>query len=177
MQEPKVEIKKCTASDIPTILSVALQSYREHYTYLWTDAGEAYIGRNFTNTILEKEFTEENSYFYLLLFGGEPAGFLKINDKKALIPYPKEDCLELERIYLLEKVSGKGIGKVAMDFVVNMGRERKRKVVWLKAMDSSLAVKFYRRMGFQVKDAIILDFLHMKDEFRCLLVMQHRVSG
>lgn len=175
MQESNLIIKECTAEDIPTILRVALQSYKEHYTYLWWDAGEAYMERNFSFSAIEKELAEEHSYFYLLYANNEPAGFLKINDAKPLAPHSREDCLELERIYLLEKVSGKGIGKKAIDFVRQVAIKKRRKLMWLKAMDSSLAVVFYQKMGFKLTDSITLDLPYMKDEWRNLLVMKKQL--
>lgn len=171
MQVLSLQIRECGISDIPDLLTVALQSYREHYTYLWTDAGEAYIGRNFTYDILAKELEADKSYFYLVRSGMEPVGFLKVNDEKPLAPYPATDCLELERIYLLQKASGKGIGKQAVEFVLQVAAEHNRSIVWLKAMDSSPARGFYEKMGFTSRDSYQLDFPYMKDEFRTILVM------
>jgi hypothetical protein len=39
MPDHGLSIKKCTVKEIPLIVEVALQSYVEHYTYLWTDGG------------------------------------------------------------------------------------------------------------------------------------------
>jgi GNAT superfamily N-acetyltransferase len=163
--------------EIPLIVEVALQSYNEHYTYLWTDAGESYMVRNFSPHVIEKELAVESSEFHLLILDNSPVGFLKINDKKALAPHSKEECLELERIYMLECVSGKGVGREAMNFVLNAAKERNRKVVWLKAMDSSLAVKFYKKMGFEITGSLVLDFPYMKDELRNLLVMKKQLKS
>jgi diamine N-acetyltransferase len=175
MQKTTLLILPCTAKDIPAILRVALQSYREHYPYLWTDRGENYIRNNFTAEILAREIETDKSYFYLLQVGDEPVGFLKINDEKPLAPYPAGECLELERIYLLQKVSGKGIGKQVVEFVLRLAAERSRSIVWLKAMDSSPARKFYEKMGFTSKEAYQLDFPYMKDEFRTILVMERSI--
>jgi GNAT superfamily N-acetyltransferase len=163
--------------EIPLIVEVALQSYVEHYTYLWTDAGESYMVRNFSPHIIEKELGAENSEFYLLMLNDSPIGFLKINDQKALAPHSKEECLELERIYLLERVAGKGVGGEAMNFVLNVAKEKSRKVVWLKAMDSSLAVKFYKKMGFEITGSVVLDLPYMKNELRNLLVMKKQLKS
>lgn len=175
MEEANLQITKCTANDIPDILIVALQSYQEHYTYLWTDKGENYIRLNFTSQVIAKEMVAEKSCFYLLWLRNEPVGFLKVNDEKPLAFYAATDCLELERIYLLQKASGKGIGKEAVAFVLQLAAERNRSVVWLKAMDSSPALKFYEKMGFETIDSYLLDFPYMKDEFRDICVMERRI--
>jgi hypothetical protein len=141
--------------EIPLIVEVALQSYNEHYTYLWTDAGESYMVRNFSPHVIEKELAVESSEFHLLILDNSPVGFLKINDKKALAPHSKE----------------------AMNFVLNAAKERNRKVVWLKAMDSSLAVKFYKKMGFEITGSLVLDLPYMKDELRNLLVMKKQLKS
>lgn len=175
MQVPGLQLLICTEKEIPTIQKVAIQSYREHYTYLWTDKGESYIARNFTPETLARELQAEKSYFYLVQLESEPVGFLKINNEKPLAPYPATACLELERIYLLKQVSGKGIGKAAIEFVCQVAGEWNKRIVWLKAMDSSPARGFYEKMGFTRKEAFRLDFPFMKDEHRTILVMEKSI--
>jgi GNAT superfamily N-acetyltransferase len=175
MQVPGLQLQVCTENEIPTILRVAIQSYREHYTYLWTDKGENYIASNFTPEILTRELQAKKSHFYVVQLESEPVGFFKLNDEKPSTTFPATDCLELERIYLLQKVAGKGIGKQVLKFVMQVASERNRSIVWLKAMDSSPAKGFYERMGFTGKDTYRLDFPFMKDEHRKIVVMEKSI--
>lgn len=172
MNNPAIQITACRAEDIPTLSAVALHAYRDHYLHLWTDNGAWYEDRCFTPSVLANELGETGSYFYLISRHGAPVGFLKINDANPLDGYPAEDCLEVERLYLLAAATGGGIGKAALDFAEALAREQGRKLVWLKAMDSSPAVHFYEKTGFRQCGQTRLPFPLMKEEFRNMFVMK-----
>lgn len=165
-------ITPCRAADLPTLVTVAVQSYREHYLHLWTDGGAWYLERCFTPAVLAGEMAGPDSYFYLIYRGGTPAGFLKINDRHPLDGYPPPDCLEVERLYLLAAAKGHGAGRAALAFAEELAREKGRRVVWLKTMDSSPAVPFYEKLGFRTCGHARLSFPLMKAEFRNMLIMQ-----
>jgi hypothetical protein len=77
-------ITPCRTADLPTLVAVAVQSYREHYLHLWSDGGAWYLERCFTPAVLAHEMAVPDSYFYLISRGGAPAGFLKVNDRQPL---------------------------------------------------------------------------------------------
>jgi GNAT superfamily N-acetyltransferase len=170
-RDSECRITPCRAADLPTLVAVAVQSYREHYLHLWTDDGAWYLERCFTPAVLASEMAEPNSYFYLICLGAAPAGFLKINDQHALDGYPPQDCLEVERLYLRAATTGLGVGRAVLGFVEGLAREKGRSVVWLKTMDTSPAVHFYRRLGFRTCGLSRLSFPPMKAEFRNMLIM------
>jgi GNAT superfamily N-acetyltransferase len=165
-------ITPCSTADLPTLVAVAVQSYREHYLHLWTDNGEWYLERCFTPAVLATEMAAPGSEFYLISRGGAPAGFLKVNDGHPLDGYLAQDCLEVERLYLLAAAAGGGLGRAALAFADKLVRERGRRVVWLKTMDSSPAVHFYEKLGFRTCGHTRLSFPLMKAEFRNMFIMK-----
>ncbi len=169
-------ITPCRAADLPTLVAVAVQSYREHYLHLWTDDGAWYLERCFTPAVLAREMAEPNSHFYLIHHGGAPAGFLKINDQHPLDGYPPRDCLEVERLYLLAAATGRGVGRRALGFADELAREKGRRVVWLKTMDTSPAVPFYEQSGFRTCSHTRLTFPLMKAELRNMLIMKKELA-
>src|SRR5437868_6964485 len=112
-----MEIRQCTYNDIPLMQQISMQSYTEHYKYLWHDGGEGYIRAHFSMEQLEKEMSDVNSVYFLLFSMQAPVGILKLNVDKAIEEYTAEESLELERIYFIHEATGKGAGKETIDFV------------------------------------------------------------
>ncbi|MEJ8757455.1 GNAT family N-acetyltransferase [Pontibacter sp. H259] len=172
-----VTLTPCTTSDLHTLQDIALNSYGDHYLHLWNDGGAWYIERCFSDAALRKELEDPNAAFNLVYADNELVGFLKLNVNKALENYTSEDALELERIYLTKAASGKGVGKQVMEFVKQFAEARNKKVIWLKAMDSSHdAIRFYEQNGYQHCGTYHLDFEAMKPEYRGMVVMKSELK-
>ncbi|MFD2247082.1 GNAT family N-acetyltransferase [Pontibacter ruber] len=173
---PDITITPCTAADLHTLQDIAINSYGDHYLYLWYDGGMWYIDKSFSDSALKKELADPNAAFFLIYDAQELVGFLKLNIDKALEGYTEAESLELERIYLLKKASGKGIGRAVVDFTVAFARERNKRVIWLKAMDSSQSVNFYEQNGFVKCGTYQLDFEAMKEEYRGMYVLKRELG-
>lgn len=164
-----MQITECTYADIPVLLDVYLQSYREHYPYLWHDGGEGYMRANFNYAQLEKELSDLNAAFFLLS-EEKPIGILKLNIDKEVNEYTAEESLELERIYFIKEASGKGSGKETIDFVIDFAKKRNKKRVWLKTMDGSKAFVFYEKQGFNAIGETYLTYPNVREEFRKMII-------
>ena len=169
---PSIQIIPSTIQDLHTLQDIAINSYGDHYLYLWYDGGMWYIDKCFSDAALKKELSDPNSAFFLVYEEDELVGFVKLNINQALDNYTEQEALELERIYLLKRVSGRGIGKALVDFTKQYAREKAKKVIWLKAMDSSKSVDFYEQNGFVKCGTYTLDFEAMKEEYRGMYVMK-----
>ena len=167
-----IRITPCTTADLYTLQDIAINAYGDHYLYLWYDGGRWYIDKCFSEAALKKELEDPNSAFFLLYLGEELAGFLKLNIDKAFEGGSAEESLELERIYLTKSASGKGVGRQAVAFAVDFARQRNKRLIWLKAMDSSKSVDFYEQNGFEKCGTHHLNFEAMKPEYRGMYVMQ-----
>ncbi|MBB6612520.1 GNAT family N-acetyltransferase [Pontibacter sp. Tf4] len=174
---PAVSIVPITVADLHTLQDIALNAYGDHYLHLWNDGGAWYIERSFSDTALKSELEDANAAFFLIYADEELVGFLKLNIDKALDNYSSEDALELERIYLTKAASGKGVGKRVMEFTEQFARERNKRVIWLKAMDSSHdAIRFYEQNGYTHCGTYTLDFEAMKPEFHGMVVMKKEMK-
>ncbi len=166
-----MEIRICSKTDIDELVKLSVQSYVDHYTYLWYDNGEAYIKSNFSYQQLNAELADPNASFYMICLDNRPVGYLKLNIDKGIENYSPTDALELERIYFIKEAAGKGLGRSAMEFVVDLAKSKNKTIVWLKSMDSSKAVDFYKKHNFLVCNDYLLTFPTMKHEFKKILVM------
>ncbi len=168
-------------ADAPALSDIALRAYRDHYLDYWYDRGEWYMQHSFAPTQLATELADPNVRYFTVRFHNEPVGFLKVNTHKAvpnstLPTHSEQNSLELERIYLVKAATGHGVGQAAMQFVETMARVQGKQTLWLKSMDSSLALGFYKRMGFQEHGTHRLTFPQMKEELRGMVILSKEVS-
>ncbi|WP_018478930.1 GNAT family N-acetyltransferase [Pontibacter roseus] len=171
-----IAISPCSLTDIQQLQSIAIRSYDDHYTYLWHDAGAWYKERCFSEEALRSELEDPNAAFFLISYQDVTVGFLKLNIDKALDGYTAQECLELERLYLVHEAAGIGIGKWAVEFTVQYALEKGKRIVWLKAMDSSRSVDFYERNGFVKCGTYELDFEKMKEMYRGMHVLKRELA-
>lgn len=171
--EHSIELKSLSESDAELLSAVALKAYCDHYLHLWYDGGEWYKEKSFASEHLAKELADKNAMFFLVRHGGIDAGFLKLNVDAALNEFSKKEALELERIYLNAASAGHGIGSFLLAYTFEFARSGKKKIVWLKVMDSSTeAIRFYKKHGFEICGTHHLEFPQMKEEFRGMFIMK-----
>lgn len=171
MSNPSIRLQQLFADDAQLLSEVAIKAYRDHYLNFWYDDGAWYIAKYFSASSLRQELSDDNALFFLVYHKESPVGFLKINTNAALAGGPKE-ALELERIYLTKNASGKGIGSYVLNFIFDIARSKNKKLVWLKVMDSSEAVNFYKQHGFEICGTHHLDFTQMKQGLRGMFIMK-----
>lgn len=170
---PAVSIVPCSISQLHTLQDIALNAYGDHYLHLWNDRGAWYIEKSFSDATLKSELEDTNAAFFLIYADEELVGFLKLNINKELENYTSEEALELERIYLTKAASGKGIGREVVAFTNQFAKERNKKLIWLKAMDSSHdAIRFYEQNGYTKCGTYRLDFETMKPEYHGMVIMK-----
>jgi ribosomal protein S18 acetylase RimI-like enzyme len=174
MEQQYISMKALKVSDAALLSTIAQQAYREHYADTWYDGGEWYLQTYFSVLRLQQELHDQNTRFFLIYHYSAAVGFVKLNIYK-----PLEDvtsALELERIYILKKWSGRGIGTFVLQFILELARKENKALVWLKVMDSNLgAVRFYQKMGFQICGTHAVDYMQKKEGMRGMYVMQRRL--
>ncbi len=172
-----INIEKATLSDAAILSNLAKAIYQENYLHLWLPGGaEWYMNQYAYSTHqIEKELADPNSAYYLLQDDQEPVGYLKLVLCSNLSGYEPADALEIERIYLLDKMKGMGLGKKMMQMAMDAALATNKKVIFLKAMDSSQeAIAFYQHQGYSVCDTFSLPmptFALMKESYRGMLIL------
>jgi diamine N-acetyltransferase len=167
--------------DVAELSDIAHRAYIDHYTYLWQDEGEWYVGKMYAEAQLLSEIQDSNVAYYIVSQNKIPLGFIKLKKDYPLsigasgltfghgegskIALP--NALYIDRIYFVEEATGKGIGKVCFDFIEKIALTEKKDSLWLMAMDSSIdAIRFYEKQGFEKCGSWALDFDIMKPELR-----------
>src|SRR5215204_5682832 len=122
MPQEAIEIKRLGIKDGALLSAIATRAYSDHYLHLWYDGGAWYLQTYFTPARFEEELHDPNAWFFLVYYHGEAVGFLKLNLDK---PAPNGNkALELERIYLTNEASGKGIGAHLLQYTFDIARQQ-----------------------------------------------------
>lgn len=143
-------IRECTMEDLPILKSLSEVTFIDSFG---DDNNEedlkAYLLENFSSEKLEKKLRNQHSRYYMALFLGEPAGYMKVNFEGAHTEINNENSLEVQRIYVLRKFIGQKIGKSLMEKAMEIGRSGNLDYLWLGVWERNIpAIGFYERMGF-----------------------------
>lgn len=166
-----IELRKIQLKDVESLAEIAVKAYYDHYVHLWFDGGKWYVDKCFNIKQLSGELSDTSNEFYLAKEGNTIFGFLKLKPNHDLSDESKNG-FEIERIYLIKEATGRGFGTEMMNFSIEKAKELDKNYVWLKAMDSSeSAIRFYKKLGFEIYGTSRLDFETMKPEFRGMVTM------
>jgi len=164
---PDISMWKLTADDAVALSAIAINAYCDHYRHSWYEGVEWYIEKSFSVSNLEKELADTNAVFYMVFSEDRAVGFIKINIDAAFEDFSEKDAMDLEWMFLTSEASGKGIGSYLLQRILGFAKQRNKKLVWLKMMDSSSsAINFYKRNGFEICGTTRPNFVQMKEEVR-----------
>jgi len=135
----------------PSYIEVGTLAYNQHYLHLWPNGNSSpYIESSFTKAVLKKEENDEHTILYRILSNQKTIGVLKITLHAAVGSYSEKEGLCIDKIYILNAYSGKGIGKKVLQFAILRAQEMGKKIVWLDTMQKGPALNFYLKNGFEI---------------------------
>ena len=135
-----LEIRQATISDVQIISVLGITTCYEAYFELdpSNDLAE-YCGNFFGLQQITTEFEDANSTFLLAESDGKAVGYAKLREGKKIECLRDKNAMEVQRIYLLEKMKGKSIGKALMEKCQAIGREKGYETLWLGVWDKNIA--------------------------------------
>lgn len=167
-----IQIRSISESEVNLLHKVALQTYEDHFTHIWEDAGIQYMRESFDLDILKKDLQDINHRYFLAIHDGEVLGYMKLKMNRAIANFSVREAMELERIYIRKKATGQGIGKKFMVVALEQAQKNEKSCLWLKAMDSSSAsIAFYEAQGFKLIDKDVLDWPLIRPEYKGMVVL------
>ena len=140
------EIKRLTYEMIPDYMNVNIKAWNETYKGIVNSTFLEEIMKNKDYYIKRKqEKFNENDHDYVLYENGVPVGMTSVG--KSRIPeFP--DALELQTLYLLNKVKNKGYGKFLFQYAVSILKELGYKSMVVACLKDNLPANgFYKHMG------------------------------
>ncbi|MFM1772447.1 MAG: hypothetical protein RLZZ71_1589 [Bacteroidota bacterium] len=99
-----------------------------------------YFEHNLSLDQLAFELQAPVSSFYFIYVEEELSGYMKLNIS---------ETFEIERIYILKKFQGKGIGNTLVNFAIDQSKSLGFYSLWLGAWEhNTKAISFYKSLGF-----------------------------
>ena len=143
-------LRKCTVDDFDVLRELSIWTYYETFAYLNNPEDmQAYLDEAFEINKLWNELCNPNSTFFFLYFNDTLAGYLKLNEAPSQTDINDFDSLEIERIYVVSKFQGEGLGRYLMEQAIAIATERKKKYVWLGVWEKNeRAIRFYKKNRF-----------------------------
>lgn len=103
----------CNKEDLITLQKISHSTYLETFRgFTADDIMQEYLNEAFDMNKLKAELNNPESEFYFLYADNALAGYFKINQDSAQTDIHDAQSLELERIYLIKEMQGKGLGKI-----------------------------------------------------------------
>jgi diamine N-acetyltransferase len=158
-------IRPATISDIHIISALGITTCYEAYFELDPSQDLAeYCVNSFSLEQLTAEIEDVNSTFLIAEFNRKAVGYAKLREGKKIECLKGKNAIEVQRIYILEKVKGKNVGKLLMEKCHEIGREKGYETLWLGVWDKNVAAqKFYEKIGME--NIGTTDFSDGKNEF------------
>ncbi len=108
-----------------------------------------YVLESFSPAQIEDELYNTDSTFFIAELNGKAIGYAKLRENSTVDCLKNEKAVELHRIYILERVKGKGVGSKLLSRGFKTARAKGYKTLWLGVWEqNSAALKFYGKTGF-----------------------------
>lgn len=171
----EVSIEPVTLTNIELYISVGIQSYKEHYLHLWKNQDPSpFINAHLSKESVVQAINDSKQLCYLIKADRNNAGILNLtldSDKEACIP--KKNLL-LNKIYLLNIYSGKGIGSKTLGFVHSLAKKHQKEIIWLYAMKKGKPLSFYKKHNYTIVKEAFIELPNVLDEEKEMWLMQRK---
>lgn len=146
----KITMRRAGVDDANLIAVLGTTTFYEAYFEQDIPSALAnYILESFSPDQIRREMDEPGSEFILLFLDEKAVGYAKLREDPAGPGVSSENAIELQRIYLVERVWGTGRAEVFLDRVLERAAERGFDTVWLGVWtENTRARKFYEKHRF-----------------------------
>lgn len=162
-----MELKKASIRDIIDLKKICIDAYSLNFHNHWNDGGLGwYLDKECSTERLASDLADKSTKYYFIEYELKVVGFIKIRNY-SITDSPIENSVELEKIYVLPKCKGMGIGKLALNEIIKRNEERGKKNLFLSVIDTNKnATAFYEKLGFKFHSKTTLDMPYFKEELK-----------
>ncbi|MEO9571434.1 MAG: GNAT family N-acetyltransferase [Polaribacter sp.] len=154
-----IYLKEILVSDTLPLFNLMKEVYPLAYSHFWKDSGNWYINSQYSKEHILKELTQDKTEYYFILYNEEIVGNFRIIWDEKLEGLQKEKQVKLHRVYLHQKIQGKGIGKKLLYWLEEKAIKKGYTTIWLDAMDEQpQAFLFYKKLGFKYHSHTFLKY-------------------
>ena len=147
-----ISVRSATSNDFKLIQNIAYATWPETYGQI--------LSKDQLEFMLDKFYSLENlqancdskQLFFIIEEEKTPKGFLVIEHF-----HNGEKVTKIHKIYILPNNQGKGIGKLALDFVADLAKNNNSQKLRLNVNKFNKAIDFYKKIGFVVVDEVVIE--------------------
>jgi ribosomal protein S18 acetylase RimI-like enzyme len=136
--------------DITLLSTLGRQSYTQHFGSIWSNEGLVqYLDDHFNISVLKQQISSGTVKYFVPYYKQIAAGILKVKLNSQLPAPPFDKGFELEKIYLLNEFTGKGIGAMVIQECEKLAINSSQRFIWLDVLKSNIrAHRKYEQLGF-----------------------------
>ncbi|MBO9634005.1 MAG: GNAT family N-acetyltransferase [Chitinophagaceae bacterium] len=146
-----VVIRYASAEDAQLIAALSRETFYHTFSSQNTaEDMEKFMSEQFSTERLVAQVGAPGNIFLLAYAGDQLAGYVRM-----LEGFPPAELLdlptiEIARIYAVQDVIGKGVGKALMQRCIDIATEKKKRSIWLGVWEKNeRAIAFYAKWGFE----------------------------
>jgi len=150
MVQWQIQLSRLTTDQVAELQRLGRQTFYE--TFAWGNTPENmqhYLDTTFSEDALADEITCPDSGIYIARNGIQSVGYMKINRGLAMGEFREENCLEIERLYVLKEFQGRSVGQLLLNKAIEVARICSVAFIWLGVWEKNeRAIRFYEKNGF-----------------------------
>ncbi|HKR06534.1 MAG TPA: GNAT family N-acetyltransferase [Bacteroidia bacterium] len=111
-----------------------------------------YLAESFKEDEIKSELENKNiTYLIAVDENNESVGYAKLNREEKPEELNNALSIQLQRIYVRQKIKGKKIGALMMQKCMDIAKNENRKFIWLTVWEENKsAIDFYFKWGFEI---------------------------
>ena len=145
-----MSIRKATAADVPLLSVLSTVTFYEAY-FEQDDPHDLanYLVENFSLEVIAEAVDSSDSTFLIAFRGKQAVGYARLRQGEPHESIENKNAVELQRIYLVERVWGKGVGEILLEHCVAEAKRMGGEVMWLGVWEENRrGLSFYAKHGF-----------------------------
>lgn len=109
-----------------------------------------YIVESFGPSKVRAEIENPHAIFFIIFLDGKAVGYAKLREDSKAECVSNEAAIELQRIYILERVFSQGIGEMLLKHCLGAAKGKGFETLWLGVWEKNeRAQRFYEKHGFR----------------------------
>jgi GNAT superfamily N-acetyltransferase len=152
----KIEVRPATSDDVELISVLAATTFYEAYFEQDTPHDlSGYIVESFQPQSIQEQIADENALFLIAYVDGRAVGYAKLDAGSTDPSITTKNTIELKRLYILERVWGKGVGEAILQQCEQLAAQRGCETIWLGVWQlNERGQRFYQKHGFVKKGTL-----------------------
>ena len=144
-----VTIRPATTDDINILAALGTTTCYEAYFEIDPSSDLAdYCARIYSPENIRTEFNDPNSTYFIAEINDRSVGFAKLRENNRVDCLGDAHAIELQRIYVLERLKGQNVGKALITRCLDSAREKGYDTLWLGVWEKNMrAQRFYEKIG------------------------------